>query len=80
SGVHNIDFVAQVTDASTGEVLAGPEVIEAALPALSGELMRAARARGETQKSQITAHVRATIAGWLGAGPDNRGEFSRSGN
>ena len=80
SGVHNIDFVAQVTDARTGAVLAGPEVIEAALPALSGDQMRAARARGETQKSQITAHVRATIAGWLGAGPDIRGEFSRNGN
>lgn len=80
AGVHNIDFVAQVTDARTGVVLAGPEVIEAALPALSGAQMAAARARGETQKSQITAHVRATIAGWLGAGPDIRGEFSRSGN
>jgi hypothetical protein len=80
SGVHNVDFVAQVTDARTGEVLAGPDTIEAALPALSGDQMRAARARGETQKSQITAHVRQTIAAWLGAGPDNRGEFSRSGN
>jgi hypothetical protein len=80
AGVHNIDFVAQVTDANTGEVLAGPEAIEAALPALSGPTMIAARARGETQKSQITAHVRQTIAAWLGAGPDNRGEFSRSGN
>jgi hypothetical protein len=80
SGVHNVDFIAQVTDARTGEVLAGPEAIEAALPALSGDQMRAARARGETQKSQITAHVRRTIAAWLGAGPDNRGEFSRSGN
>jgi hypothetical protein len=79
AGVHNIDFVAQVTDARTGEVLVGPEPIEAALPALSGPTMAAARARGESQKSQITAHVRATIAGWLGAGPDIRGEFSRSG-
>jgi hypothetical protein len=80
SGVHNIDFVAQVTDARSGAVLAGPEAIEAALPALSGDEMRAARARGQTQKSQITAHVRATVAAWLGAGPDNRGTFTRSGN
>jgi hypothetical protein len=79
AGVHNIDFVAQVTDAGTGEVLAGPEAIEAALPALSGPTMIAARTQGVSQKSQITAHVRATIAGWLGAGPDNRGTFTRSG-
>ncbi len=80
AGVHNIDLVAQVTDARTGAILAGPEVIEAALPALSGTAMLAARARGETQKSQISAHLRQTIAAWLGAGPDNRGEFARSGN
>lgn len=79
AGVHNIDFVAVVTDARTGEVLAGPETIEAAFPALAGADMRAARARGETQKSQIIDHVRRTIAGWLGAGPDNRARFSRAG-
>jgi hypothetical protein len=39
-----------------------------------------ARRQGQTQKSQITAHLRATIAGWLGAGPDARRSFSRMGN
>ena len=80
AGVHNIDFVAQVTDTNTGEVLAGPEVIDAAFPALSGDQMLAARAAGQTQKSMITAHVGRTIAGWLGTGPDNRNTFSRAGN
>jgi hypothetical protein len=79
AGVHNVDFVAQVTDAATGAVLAGPETIEAAFPALSGDQMIAARAAGQTQKSMITAHVRQTIAGWIGAGPDNRSSFARSG-
>lgn len=79
SGVHNIDFTAQVVDARSGQVLFGPEKIEAALPALSGAQMREARARGETQKSQISAHLSRTIAGWLGTGPDVRGGFTRNG-
>ena len=80
SGVHNVDFIAQVVDARTGAVLAGPVEIEASLPALSGAAMLTARARGETQKSQISANVARTIAGWLSAGPDPRSKFSRSGD
>lgn len=79
SGVHNIDFSIRVVDALSGAVLAGPEMIEAALPALSGPTMAEARARGESQKSQISAHLRAVIAGWLGLGPDPRGRFTRLG-
>jgi hypothetical protein len=79
AGVHNIDLVAQVTDARSGAVLAGPEVIEAALPAHSGRAMAAARAQGQTQKSMISAHLAQTIAAWLGTGPDVRGTFTRSG-
>jgi hypothetical protein len=79
AGVHNIDFMAQVVDARTGEVLAGPELVEAALPAYSGAQMAAMRQRGETQRSQISAHLAATVAGWLGAGPDVRGSFTRTG-
>jgi hypothetical protein len=60
-------------------VLKGPDRIEASLPALAGVEMATARARGETQKSQITAHVARVIAGWLGLGPDPRGKFSRLG-
>jgi len=79
-GVHNVDFTARVLDASTGAVLLPETLIRAELPALSGAQMKAARAKGQTQKSQITAHVARTVAGWLGIGPDNRGEFSRQGN
>jgi hypothetical protein len=79
-GVHNIDFTASVVDARTGEVLVPPTPIRAELIALSGADMRAARAAGRTQKSMITNHVAATVAGWLGTGPDNRGSFARRGN
>jgi hypothetical protein len=79
-GVHNVDFIAQVTDARTGEVLVAPTKIRAETPAWSGERMREARRKGITQKSMISNHVAATVAGWLALGPDNRGEFSRQGN
>ena len=80
AGVHNIQFDIQVVDARTHQVLAGPTHVQADLPALSGQAMVAARARGETQKSQITAHVAQTIAAWLGIGPDVRGSFTRLGD
>ncbi|MFO1203642.1 MAG: DUF6778 family protein [Tabrizicola sp.] len=79
-GVHNVDFIAQVVDARSGEVLLPAAKIRAETPAWSGERMRAARRKGITQKSMISNHVAATIAGWLGLGPDNRGTFSRQGN
>jgi hypothetical protein len=79
-GVHNVDFVAQVVDARTGEVLVPPTRIRAETPAYSGSRMREARRKGMTQKSMISNHVANTVAGWLAIGPDNRGEFSRQGN
>jgi hypothetical protein len=79
-GVHNVDFIAQVLDARSGAVLLPATKIRAELPAYSGARMREARRKGITQKSMITNHVAATIAGWLGLGPDNRGTFSRQGN
>ncbi|WP_333814911.1 DUF6778 family protein [Tabrizicola sp.] len=79
-GVHNVDFTAQVLDARTGAVLLPATKIRAETPAWSGEKMKEARRKGITQKSMITNHVAATIAGWLGLGPDNRGSFSRQGN
>ncbi len=79
-GVHNIQFDIQVVSARTGEVLVPPTHIQADLPALSGREMAEARQRGETQKSQIEAHVARTIAAWLGIGPDNRGSFGRLGD
>ncbi|MFZ1662886.1 MAG: DUF6778 family protein [Paracoccaceae bacterium] len=79
-GVHNIDFTAQVFDARTGEALTSPEFIDAAFPAMSGATMAQARAAGQSQRSQIKAHVASTIAGWLGTGPDPRMTFVRAGN
>jgi hypothetical protein len=79
-GVHNIDFTAEVRDAASGAILLPATEIRAELPALSGTQMREARRRGVTQKSMITDHVAKTVAGWLGLGPDNRGEFTRQGN
>ncbi|PZQ99463.1 MAG: hypothetical protein DI533_01965 [Cereibacter sphaeroides] len=79
AGVHNVDFTIQAVDAATGAVLAGPEKIEAAFPALSGKAMAAARAQGQTQKSMIIAHTSRVIAGWLGVGPDPRETFTRMG-
>lgn len=75
-GVHNIDFTLQVRDARTGAVLFGPEPVEASFPAMTGEQMARARLAGQSQKSQITAHVAQTIRGLLGLGPDPRQSFS----
>lgn len=79
-GVHNIDLNVRVLDAKTGAVLLPTALIRAELPALSGAKMKEARRKGQSQKSMITNHVAATIAGWLGLGPDVRGTFSRQGN
>jgi hypothetical protein len=79
AGVHDIEFTARVVDARKATVLAGPDAIEASLPALSGVEMTEARLRGESQRSQITAHLAAVFAGWLGTGPDPRRTFSRLG-
>ncbi len=79
-GVHNIDLVARVLDAKTGAVILPATPIRAETPAFSGAKMKELRRQGQSQKSIITNHVAATIAGWLGLGPDNRGTFSRQGN
>jgi hypothetical protein len=78
-GVHNIDFILAARDARTGELLAGPEDVKAALPAYAGVQMTELRLKGQTQKSQITAHLRQVFAGWLGIGPDVRDTFTRIG-
>ncbi len=75
-GVHNIEFNLQVRDARTRDVLFGPEFVEASFPAMVGDQMVRARIAGQSQKSQITAHVAQTIRGLLGLGPDPRQTFS----
>ena len=79
SGVHDVEFTAELRDARSGALLAGPEHIEASIPAMSGEQMIRARIAGQSQRSQISAQVTKVIAGWLGLGPDPRGEFRRLG-
>lgn len=79
AGVHNVDFVAQVVDVSTGAVLAGPTAISADVAALVGIEARTARENGAGQKVRITATIRQTIAGWLGIARDPRGSFNRPG-
>ncbi|HQU67540.1 MAG TPA: hypothetical protein PLI43_05025 [Albidovulum sp.] len=75
-GVHDVEFDLQVKDARTGAVLFGPEHVEASFPAMTGARMARARVAGQSQKSQITAHVAQTIRGLLGLGPDARQTFS----
>lgn len=79
AGVHDVEFDIVARDARTGEVLAGPEHVEASFPAMTGPAMARARLEGESQRSQIVEHVARTIAGWLGTGPDARATFSSVG-
>lgn len=78
-GVLNVDFTISVVDARSGEVLVPPTPIQAALPGLTGAAAQEAAAKGQTQKTEIIAHVRAVVAGWLGIGPDARRSFRRIG-
>lgn len=79
-GVHSIDFTVRVADAKTGAIFAQPTFIRAEFPATTGIRMTQARLRGETQKTQIEAHLAFVIAGWLGIGPDPRAKFTRLGS
>lgn len=78
-GTHDIEFNLTISDAGTGATLYGPTHVEASFPAMTGEQMARARVAGQSQKSQITAHVAATIRGLLDLGPDARATFSSIG-
>ena len=78
-GVHNVIFQAEVLDAATGARLAGPDLIEAAIPGYTGAEAVAKRKAGITQKKLISAHVKRVIEGWLGIGADPRLSFNRIG-
>jgi hypothetical protein len=75
-GVHDVEFTLQIRDARTRAVLFGPAFVEASFPAMVGDQMVRARIAGQSQKSQITAHVAKTIHSLLGLGPDARQTFS----
>lgn len=78
-GTHDVEFNLSIADARTGAVLYGPTHVEASFPALTGEQMARARLAGQSQKSQITAHVARTIRGFLELGPDARATYSSIG-
>lgn len=80
SAVHNISFVAQVVEAGSGKALTPQVPIRADLPALVGSAAYyAAQSGQDTMKARVTAHVAATLKGWLGIGPDVRGVFNSAG-
>lgn len=69
-GIHNVDFILTVVDANTGEILAGPAVIEADVTAYGGAKAEASIARGETMRSRIIDRVSLVIASYLGIAGD----------
>ncbi|QMU58037.1 MAG: hypothetical protein GKR98_07405 [Boseongicola sp.] len=76
AAVHNITYLIQVIDASTGQPLTQQERIQADLEAFVGNAAVASAINGKTQKVRITNHLAAVTRGWLGFGPDQRREFS----
>ncbi|MEM9392361.1 MAG: DUF6778 family protein [Pseudomonadota bacterium] len=78
-GVHDITFLMEVVDSRTGEVLVPESEMRTDLIAFAGQESIDALAQGITQRVRITDHVAASIAGFLGTGPDNRGTFRRFG-
>ena len=65
-GIHNTDFILTVVDANTGELLAGPAVIEADVDAYGGAKAEAAVAQGQTMRVRIVNRVSEVIATYLG--------------
>lgn len=78
-GVHDITFLMEVVDSSTGDVLVPETEIRTDLIAFAGQESIDALAQGITQRVRITDHVAASIFGFLGVGPDNRNQFRRFG-
>lgn len=65
-GVHKVKFSIEAVDQITGEVLAGPTVIEADEFAFGGRSAVASDAEGETMKIRITNRIAEVVADWLG--------------
>ena len=75
AAVHNISYVIRVVEASTGEILAGPDAIQADLPAFTQSSAVVAAANGVSERQRIVDHIARATAGWLGIGPDPRETF-----
>lgn len=58
---HAIQFAVTVRHATTGAVIEGPRMVKTSLKAYTGEQAFASEARGESQKSRISAHLAQTI-------------------
>jgi len=70
-GIHNVDFILTVVDANTGELLAGPAIIEADVTAFGGSAARASVAEGQTMRVRIIDRVSDVIATYLGVAGGN---------
>lgn len=79
AAVHSIDFTIQAVDAGTGDALTDPVAVSADLEANVGALAIIAEMQGETDKDRIVERISEVTAGWLGIGPDPRGEFGSAG-
>lgn len=76
-GIHNVDFILTVVDANTGELLAGPAVIEADVKAFGGAQAEALVAEGQTMRVRIVERVSQVISTYLGVA-DNPAHVGRS--
>ena len=65
-GVHKVSFSIEVVDQNTGEVLAGPTLIEADEFAYGGLLAAWASDQGDTMKSRIPERISEVTGTWLG--------------
>lgn len=65
-GVHKISFMIQVVDEKTGEVLAGPSIIEADEFAYGGWRAVQSDAENEGMKVRISNRITEVVANWLG--------------
>lgn len=74
--VHNIRYAIMVLDSETRARLTEPELVSADLEAYVGASAVTAALEGETQRKRIVDHLARVTSGWLGAGPDQRRQFS----
>lgn len=65
-GIHKVKFSIQVVDQKTGEVLAGPTVIEADEFAFGNWKAVQADAEGQTMKVRISNRIVEVVSDWLG--------------
>jgi len=65
-GIHKVKFTIQVVDQKTGEILAGPSVIQADEFAYGNWKAVRADAEGQTMKVRITNRIVDVVGDWLG--------------